>query len=297
MCNLCDELLVEEQNALRQTSWRERRVNALGVMGVGSFHSAIMEDLDNDQVRNLRYNTGAGRGATSVEADMINEANRKYKRDKRAISLGFTSEADRYEVDIDFHVEMTRHGRTFHDMEIQDLVTNFHLANPPRDRVQIALGTGGGGTRAGRRQGFVWRLAFIATTNVASLPQTSKRHFGEPWAIMYHTSIWSLEAWSKLVSRYDVDCQAVVTWDGVEWTRAEHATQDILDAARRSYDRAANQVQAKVRQSTAACAKAAADAQEREHRSTHFAYHRERIPLKINATESGTRATSTPAIS
>ena len=141
---------------------------------------------------------------------------------------------------------MARLGRTFHDMEMQDLFTKFHLASPPRDRAQIAFGTRGGGSRVGRQQGFVWRLVFIASAKAESLPHTSRRFFNEPWAVMYHTEVWSVDEWAKLISRYDLDHQAVVTWDGTEWSRKWYAKEDILNAARRSYDRAVQMVQAKV---------------------------------------------------
>ena len=65
-----------------------------------SLHAAVMQDLDDHQMRNLR-NIEAARGATSIEMDTIKEANRKLKR---ALSLGFTSVADRYEVDGEFHL-------------------------------------------------------------------------------------------------------------------------------------------------------------------------------------------------
>ena len=136
-CNLCDELLVIEHDAQHQTAWMERRLRALETIGLNSLRAAVMHDLDDHQRRNLRQNIEAARGATSIEADTIKEANRKLKR---ALSLGFTSIADRYEVDGEFHLQMARLGRTFHDMEMQDLFTQFHLASPPRDRVQIAFG-------------------------------------------------------------------------------------------------------------------------------------------------------------
>ena len=40
-----------------------------------------------------------------------------------------------------------------------------------------------------------------------SLPHTSRRFFNEPWAVMYHTEVWSIDDWARLIGRYDMDHQ------------------------------------------------------------------------------------------
>ena len=101
---------MEEQNAQRQTAWMETRLRALESIGVGSLHSAVMRDLDEYQRRTLRQNIEAARGATSIEGDTTKEANRKLKR---ALSLEFTSIAERNEVDGEFHMQMAGQGVPF----------------------------------------------------------------------------------------------------------------------------------------------------------------------------------------
>ena len=86
-----------------------------------------------------QFREESARGNRSSEGDFIETARKQLKR---AIGLGYTSMANRYENDVTFVERMTGHGITFQDIQLRDIAGHGHLPMPPRTRTQVDYGIG-----------------------------------------------------------------------------------------------------------------------------------------------------------
>ena len=136
----------------------------------------------------------SAQGMRSPEGDFIETARKQLKR---AIGLGYTSMADRYENDVTSIERMTEHGVTYQDIQLRDIAGHGHLPMPPRTKTQVDYGIG---LRTAHDMDFAKLMyvdddiANITDNDQALLEQFDQSH----WIIIWGRELYSLKEFQDL---------------------------------------------------------------------------------------------------
>ena len=144
-----------------------------------------------------QFREGSGRGMRSPEGDFVETAR---KQVKRAIGLGYTSMADRYENDVTFIERMTEHGITLQDIQLRDIAGHGHLPMPPRTKTQVDYGIG---LKTAHDMEFA-KLMYI-DEDISSITDSDRAlndRFDDPhWAVIWGRDLYSLKEFQELCER------------------------------------------------------------------------------------------------
>ena len=155
--------------------------------------------LDADTIERIgsqskQFREESARGNRSPEGDYVGTARQQLKR---AIGLGYTSMADRYENDVQFVERMTEHNITLLDIQLRDIVAHGHLPMPPRTRAQVDLGVG---MRTANDLDFA-KLMYVdedIADITSSDPGLLERFEHSHWVIIWQRELYSLKEFQDL---------------------------------------------------------------------------------------------------
>ena len=155
--------------------------------------------LDADTIERMgsqskQFREEHARGNRSPEGDYIGVARQQLKR---AMGLGYTSMADRYENDVQFVERMTEHNITMLDIQLRDIVAHGHLPMPPRARAQVDLGVG---MRTANDLDFA-KLMYVdedIADITSSDPGLLERFEHSHWVIIWKRELYSLKEFQDL---------------------------------------------------------------------------------------------------
>ena len=151
----------------------------------------------------FRVTSASGRGNSSPEAALIQEAR---NRRRRAEKCGFHSIEDRCEHDLQFMERMLQMGYDFRGAQRQDFLCHCHLANPPRSRAQVSLGLGYDDDHT------LARLAYVDV--VPEQFTEAMDYIVDQWCIFYRTNVLSLREYSEYIKTPKAH-RNLLAWDGV----------------------------------------------------------------------------------
>ena len=154
------------------------------------------DTIERSGSQSKQFREESARGNRSPEGDYIGTARQQLKR---AIGLGYTSMADRYENDVQFVERMTEHNITLLDIQLRDIVAHGHLPMPPRTRAQVDLGVG---MRTANDLDFAKLKLMYVDEDIADItgsdPGLLERFEHSHWVIIWKRELYSLKEFQDL---------------------------------------------------------------------------------------------------
>ena len=160
----------------------------------------LVSELNADTIERLggqskQFHEESARGMRSPEGDFVETARKQLKR---AIGLGYTSMADRYENDVTFIERMTEHGITLQDIQLRDIAGHGHLPTPPRAKTQVDYGIG---HKTAHDMEFA-KLIYIDEDIASITDRALNNRLDDPhWVVIWGRDLYSLKEFQDLCER------------------------------------------------------------------------------------------------
>ena len=221
-----------------------RRRAALVKMGMkNKIPDDLFEELYGEEISEIKKSVvgESGRGSRGLESRNIDRCRKSFKRARKS---GFDSNVDRFNRDTDFHQAKISEGFTRKDMAKFDLLAQSHIASAARTSAQVALGSA-----YGKKFGnSLIRLAFIEADLDDLEPPFDKDHWVKPWMFLWGETMFSEKEYIAYVQN-NPRFRFIVTWDGVEEIVPDNAGAMLEQIYERSYSKALENIQHKIKQS------------------------------------------------